>query len=85
MLRYLVHDGHGGEGHEVLDGVAHQLQREQEGERLVRLPEHRRVSAHQILLHRGKSRDQFPHFNATSLCKNFVGIQCKFVYGKFSS
>jgi len=46
-LRYLVHDGHGGEGHEVLDGVAHQLQREQEGERLVRLPEHRRVPAHQ--------------------------------------
>ncbi len=43
---YLVHDGHGGEGHEVLEGVPHQLQREQEGERLVRLPEHRRVPAH---------------------------------------
>ena len=38
---YLIHDRHGGEGHEVLEGVAHQLQGEEEGKRLVRLPEHR--------------------------------------------
>ena len=34
-----VHDGHGGEGHEVLHPVAHELHREQEGDPLVGLPE----------------------------------------------
>ena len=43
-LIYLKHDGHGGEGHEALDPVADQLDREQEGQSLVRLPEHGRIS-----------------------------------------
>ena len=40
---HLVHDGHGREGHEVLESIANKLDREEEGDCLVGLPENRRV------------------------------------------
>ena len=40
---HLVHDWDGREGHEVLEPVPNELDREKEGDRLVGLPENRRV------------------------------------------
>ena len=40
---HLVHDGHGREGHQVLQPVANELYGEEEGDRLVCLPEDCRI------------------------------------------
>ena len=55
---HLVHDGHGREGHEVLESIANKLDREEEGDCLVGLPENRRVPEISQLSRKGTNESE---------------------------